>query len=69
MRAAQRAAPATARAPTEPITTAIPDALRTWRQRTPGAVIQIGQRGVVLHALGSQARTFPSIAAAVEAVA
>lgn len=46
----------------------IPEALRAWRERTPGAVIQIGLRSVVLHVLGEKARTFRTLEAACEAV-
>ncbi|HEY4158497.1 MAG TPA: hypothetical protein VGM29_10380 [Polyangiaceae bacterium] len=64
----RQAAHASAQAPGVHVTPAALDALRAWRMRTPGAVVQLSARGVVLHTLAGK-RTFRDMAAAVAAVA
>jgi hypothetical protein len=64
----RRARPARAQAPGVHIAPAALEALRAWRERTPGSVVQITHKGVVLHTLAGK-RTFRDMAAAVAAVA
>jgi len=45
----------------------MPEPLRDWHRRTPGGVVQISRRGVVLHTLDGS-REFPDVATAIVAI-
>jgi len=57
------AAAATRKGGTAPVSADALAALRAWRERTPGAVVQVSRRGVALHTLGG-VRRFRDVAAA-----
>jgi len=49
------------------VSTEMPEPLRDWHRRTPGGVVQISRRGVVLHTLDGS-REFPDVATAIVAI-